>query len=671
MLRCLAVLGAISVVAHASAAEPLKVAQRWALLVGIDDYAYAQKLNYCGADQVALAKQLIAAGFPDDHVFLLHDKAENPKLRPSFANIERHLELVVNLADVGDLVIIAFSGHGVHLDDKSYLCPTDCTLDKAETLVRVDGIYDRLQDCAAGFKLVLIDACRNDPSPGGTRTLKPDQGARTLAQCLQELKVPEGVVLLNSCAPGEISWEDEKFGHGVFMHYVLDGMRGAADYTSDGSVSLNELQAYAGTRTKTYVANKYAVTQRPFFKGDLSTEALEYALLPIPGGAKPMLPPEPAMPKPAEVAKPSVVPEPAKPQPQPSQIPSQPVVARFPANTSLKPNQPWVGASFWQINQRAVVVIGCLADGPAGKAGLQADDVVLTVGGKKVGADEGFVPQAARTAQPGDLLVLEIERGDERRTVNITLEAAPADGGAERQLAAAEAGDVWAMMAVANVYRFGYPGFNANVEEALRWFRRAAESGDPRGLSNLAAMYQDGIVVAKDLDESKRLYEQALAAAGTKPCPGLIGKCYLGLSAIEYFGRQDSQKMLEYLQRSVDAGNLNAMTKLATFLADGTYGRQDYKQAMNYFHTAALEGYAPAAYNLGVMIRGGRGVRRDPTTARGWFENAAAGGIPDAMFALGYLYETGEGGPRDQNKALEWYRKAADLGNVDAKRKLQ
>src|SRR5438128_163330 len=90
----LLIVGAVTV--SADAADLPKVAQRWAVLVGVDDYAYAQKLQYCGADQRALRDQLVAAGFPEDQVFLLHDKAEDPRFRPSQGNIERQLNLVLN-----------------------------------------------------------------------------------------------------------------------------------------------------------------------------------------------------------------------------------------------------------------------------------------------------------------------------------------------------------------------------------------------------------------------------------------------------------------------------------------------------------------------------------------------------------------------------------------------
>jgi uncharacterized caspase-like protein len=224
-IACLGVLGISTIVSLPPTvrAQQPKVAQRWAVLIGVDDYAYSQKLKYCGADQRGLCDQLIKSGFPADHVFLLHDKAEDPKFRPS---LERQLNLVLNLAEAEDLVIVGFSGHGVHLDGKSFLCPGDCTLDDARTLVSLDGVYEKLQQCAARFKLILVDACRNDPRPGGSRSMTATEGARALARTLQEIKLPEGVVLLNSCAPGEVSWEDEKFGHGVFMHYVLEGLNG-------------------------------------------------------------------------------------------------------------------------------------------------------------------------------------------------------------------------------------------------------------------------------------------------------------------------------------------------------------------------------------------------------------------------------------------------------------
>jgi formylglycine-generating enzyme required for sulfatase activity len=87
---------------------------------------------------------------------------------------------------------------------------------------------------------------------------------RPLGEALQ--RPPEGIYFLTSCAPGEVSQEDPTLGHGVFMHFVLEGLRGAADVDHRGGVSLLELCSYATKETKLFVLNKYSQSQRPSYR---------------------------------------------------------------------------------------------------------------------------------------------------------------------------------------------------------------------------------------------------------------------------------------------------------------------------------------------------------------------------------------------------------------------
>jgi formylglycine-generating enzyme len=235
--------------------------RRWALLIGVDRYTELGKLRFAGADQRALAEQLIASGFTKDQVFLLHDKAAEPKYLPFRENIEKQLNLVLGLADAGDLVIVGFSGHGVQLDGKSYLCPLDTRLDKlAATMIPLEGVYERMARCKATLKLLFVDACRNDFVPAGRRSVVLTRSLGEFA--VSKEKPPEGIALLASCGPGQVSVEDEEFKHGVFMHYLLEGLRGKAANAA-GTVSLVGLYDYASLETKKYVARKFNEYQTP------------------------------------------------------------------------------------------------------------------------------------------------------------------------------------------------------------------------------------------------------------------------------------------------------------------------------------------------------------------------------------------------------------------------
>ena len=247
--------------------------QRWAVLVGVNQYAELADLNYCVADARRLRDQLVAAGFGADNVFLLVDGAASAADLPNRQNIQRRIESVLKVARDDDLVLVAFSGHGVHLDGKSYFCPTDASLDSPQTtMVPLDFIYRQLDGSKARQKLLLVDACRNDPRPPGSRDATSHK--RSLEGLDEQLRaVPAGITALSSSAAGQISWEDDKLGHGVFLYHVLDGLAGKADEAGnrDGVVSLLELYNYAYLQTTRWVLrNRPGYVQTPELYGKIT-----------------------------------------------------------------------------------------------------------------------------------------------------------------------------------------------------------------------------------------------------------------------------------------------------------------------------------------------------------------------------------------------------------------
>ncbi|MDZ4853203.1 MAG: caspase family protein, partial [Pirellulaceae bacterium] len=275
-------------------------AEKWAVLIGIDDYAHAKKLKYAVADQQALNDELIKSGFDKRQVTLLRDKAESTQFLPFKSNVEKQISLICDLAEAGDLVFIAFSGHGRHMSKKSFICPADGKLDEADTMIALDWVYERLQKCKADLKLVMVDACRDvDPFLGGQRGgNEPERKEEMRAFISSSERLPDGLILLHSCSEGEKANEDENLGHGVFTHFLLEGLRGKADENTNGKVTLGELMLFASRETKLYVKDKFADLQRPKMKGNYTLEAQDFELIAFRGTRPPpTLPTTPRQPQ--------------------------------------------------------------------------------------------------------------------------------------------------------------------------------------------------------------------------------------------------------------------------------------------------------------------------------------------------------------------------------------
>jgi len=271
--------------------------RRYALLIGVNDYTFFSDLTFCDDDIANLSKTLESTGFDPRDLTVLRDGLSDHHLLPYRNNIVTQLTNLLASVQKNDLVLVAFSGHGVHLEGKSYLCPADAQLDRAsDTMVSLDQVYELLQNSPASQKVLIVDACRNDPTPAGTRSPSTIAQTNEFTRSLQQQQPPQGTVLFNSCAPNQFSVEDPGFKSGVFMHYVIEGLRGGADADKDEKVSLFELYRYAEYETKTYVRRTRNLVQTPVLKGELTGV---YELAVVQSGK----PGNPYIPEPIETVK--------------------------------------------------------------------------------------------------------------------------------------------------------------------------------------------------------------------------------------------------------------------------------------------------------------------------------------------------------------------------------
>jgi len=85
---------------------------------------------------------------------------------------------------------------------------------------------------------------------------------------LERLTRSKGRVIVTASRANEVSLELADLGHGIFSHYLIQGIRGNGDLDRDGMVSLQELYQYLEQE----VSRKSRLAggnQHPVMKGEL------------------------------------------------------------------------------------------------------------------------------------------------------------------------------------------------------------------------------------------------------------------------------------------------------------------------------------------------------------------------------------------------------------------
>ncbi|MBR1278732.1 tetratricopeptide repeat protein [Bradyrhizobium sp. AUGA SZCCT0283] len=155
--------------------------------------------------------------------------------------------------------------------------------------------------------------------------------------------------------------------------------------------------------------------------------------------------------------------------------------------------------------------------------------------------------------------------------------------------------------------------------------RAAALKGDPAAAYEVGVRFAEGKGVAPNLDEAAKWYDRA-AQAGVVPAIFRLGTFYeKGLSV-----KKDVDIARRYYQQAAERGSAKAMHNLAVLDADGGGKGANYKSASTWFRKAADRGVADSQFNLGILYARGIGVEQNLAESFKWFSLAAAQGDADA-----------------------------------------
>ena len=250
---------------------PASHGDTYAFLVGVSEYESKDELKalrFATDDVIAFGGVLRNSGVPIKNIVMMHDRQSNPRFKPSAKKILREFHLLLATLEPEDSLIVALAGHGVEIGaaGDSYFLPADADLKDPATLINLKSVKDEIEQSQAGRKLLLVDACRNDPEADNARglgvTLKPPKR-------ISEDPLPKGIAALFSCNSEQRSFEDPLLRHGIFFYQVIKAWEGAADSDRDRRITLEELEIFVRRETKTHARDALSTVQTPVFRGDL------------------------------------------------------------------------------------------------------------------------------------------------------------------------------------------------------------------------------------------------------------------------------------------------------------------------------------------------------------------------------------------------------------------
>ncbi len=241
----------------------------WAVVIGINAYTNVANLSYAVNDAREFYRILVEENrVPAENVTLLLDKkAGLSKLRSILGT------RLKKKAGKEDMVIIYFAGHGATERDtmspdgdglEKYLLPVDADPEdlyaSALPMRELSHIFNRLRSDRLIF---IADACYSGATGGRTISITGGLRARISDKFLDRISSGKGRIILTASGANEVSAEKPELKHGVFTHFLVQGLEGAADANRDGLITVDEIYNYVSTE----VPRATGQEQHPVKKG--------------------------------------------------------------------------------------------------------------------------------------------------------------------------------------------------------------------------------------------------------------------------------------------------------------------------------------------------------------------------------------------------------------------
>lgn len=643
--------------------------QKYAIVIGNQDYAHAPKLPNAWNDALDVADMLAAQGYD---VTLLKDASKR--------DFEGLMQRVLFDVDRETEVLFYYAGHGVQIGSENYLIPVDAELDQAGDLpfetVSVGSLVS-IVGARARLQIVILDSCRNNPFAGVK--LQDSLGAdmREVETGFASLAAPVNSYVVFSTSPGEVALD----GAGENSPFASAFLQTAAL----GSVPVTDV--FEVVRRKVFIETEGV--QVPWDSSTMVEEATIASVSTYTEAATPVSGDGGSIARGLTLFASSadVLLVDAK-LPEPDIRIAAPLVPAVP-----------IGATLSRELALAATDSLALLEPPHGGRLVLLDAQGMQSAPKFPLATAeldrlAFAYVNGPVILPGQDPVLKaqftVELNGTPKVVQVDLSPDPCDLAAADHLDPEGVGfarfaneiepEAAVLACQAAVQREPQNArFHYQLGRALAALRRYDEArtawDTARKMGHSRASYAIGNAI---LNEARETGGSAIEAAPEEAMAyyregAELGDPYafyaLGRQMVR-FGKSDEERLRGYdlLMRALEVGHTYAMNELGYFYLDDSTEYFDPIRGLRYLNESAARGDIYGYNNLGLVYMNGLGGQeKNADLALEWFTKAADGGHPNAPGNIGQLIATGALGKKaDLGKAVEWFDKGLERGDANA-----
>jgi uncharacterized protein len=576
--------------------EEVGTGRRLALVIGNKDYPWKPLANPVN-DATDVAAALSRDGF--------NGGAVKPLFNLNERDLKRAVREFVESVGPGDFAFLYYSGHGVEVRGTNYLLPIDLPADANEDEVEDDAvpaqrIVDNLRDRGAAVRVLVLDACRDNPL----------WAMRSTGGGLARMEDGLGMLIVFAAEAGHTASDNAQGRNGLFTQYLLKALARPGVSLDDAVRDVS--QQMAADTNRRQVPAMYGLLERPVFliNGPVTVNVT-----------------------PAQPAHEPDVEAWIKIKDSDNAQDYEDFVTAFPqspyaASARLAANRLRRHAASVQTPAQS----GSAALTPAPEAGVEADLLI----------------NQQRYADARSPAELACNAGDFRGCNDLGWLYQNGLGAAQDYTQArvflqkaCDGGNMYGCLHLGELYYQGQ-GVPQDYAQAAALFLKSCIGRNEEGCTTLRSLpplvettAASTFLNQKKYAEAEELYELACNAGASFACNQLGWLYETGNGvAVNY------AQAMNFYKQACDGGTAMGCNNLGNLYWNGRAGRQDYAMAVSLFNKACEGGEMWGCTNLGSAFHSGLGIVRDDAQARNLWQKACNGGQQEACTNLQNLPQT-------------------------------